>query len=142
MHLPAHAGRPVIELDSLPKRHPTIGDSLLNMFGAQAVLRLALDPVRIPSGVEQREVTVDRLSPPTPGTPSVGVREIGWGNLPLYSEEYLIHVSRTANERDITEKAAIVVMFLLIHELEDVTVHEVLPIGSGGDYSASLKWNP
>jgi len=65
----------------LPERHP-IGDALLNMFGAQLVLRLILDPVPATAGVLKRRVVVDRLSPPAPGTPSVVDREIGWRNLP------------------------------------------------------------
>jgi len=42
------------------------------------------------------------------------------------------------NENDLSEKAAIGVMALLIHELEGVTIQEVLQIGSGGDYLALL----
>lgn len=41
------SGEPqVIELATLPQRHPTVGDAMLNLFGAQTVLRLGLDPVR------------------------------------------------------------------------------------------------
>ncbi len=129
---------PVIELASLPQRHP-VGDAILNLFGAQTVVRLGLDPVRAPPRTLQRDVTVDRLSPPVPCTASVAALQIGWNGLPLFSEDYLLRVSRTANEHDITEKAAIGVMALLIHELEGVIVQEVLPIGSGGDYAICLK---
>jgi len=65
-------------------------------------------------------------------------RAIGWENLSQFSEDYLIRVSKTVNENDLTEKAAIAVMALLIHELEGVTIQEVLPIGSGGDYAIRL----
>jgi hypothetical protein len=129
---------PVIELASLPQRHP-IGDALLNQFGASVVLRLGVDPEQVPAGTLRRLVTVDRLSPPTSGKPSQEVWEISWGGLPLYSEDYLIRVSRAVNEHTITEGAAIGVMALLIHELEGVTLEVVLPIGSGGDYFGSFR---
>jgi hypothetical protein len=123
---------------SLPQRHPT-GEALLRLFGAQLVLRLGTDPVKVPVGTLRRSVTVDRLSPPAPGTPAVEEIEIGWSNLPDYSENYLLHVSRTMNEHTITEHAAIVVMALLIHELEGLTLGPVLPIGGGGDYVVKPK---
>ena len=125
---------PVLELASLPRRHPARGDALLHLFGAQAAIRLGLDPVQVPAGLLQREVTVDRRSPPAPGVASLTVRHIGWGELPQYSEDFLVRVSRIENDHALTERAAYAVMALLIHELEGATVLEVLQIGSGGDY--------
>jgi hypothetical protein len=138
MRPPPEEVTPVIELASLPQRHP-IGDALLIQFGALVVLRLGWDPVQVPAGTLRRRVTVDRLSPPAPGTRSQEVREVSWCDLPLYSENYLIRVGRSVPERSITEGAAIGVMALLIHELEGVILQEVLVIGSGGDYLASFK---
>jgi hypothetical protein len=123
-----------IELASLLQRHPRCGDALLNLFGAQVVLRLALDPVRQARGTLVRDVAVDRRSPSTGGHQVREAHQIGWHGLPQYSEDYCIRVSRTVNAERLTEDAAIGVMALLIHALEGVTIQEVLQIGSGGDY--------
>jgi hypothetical protein len=82
-------------------------------------------------------VTVDRISRSYPGTVVSDIVQIGWSGLASHTEEYLIRVSKTVNEQRITEDAAIGVMSLLIHELEEVTLQEVLAIGSGGDYAAT-----
>ena len=47
-------------------------------------------------------------------------------------------MSRLLNEEAITEYAAIGIMALLIHELENVTIRDVLPVGSGGDYAIHI----
>src|ERR1019366_1097587 len=107
---------PDIELATLPLRHPAVGEALLDLFGAQTVLRLGLDPVKLEEGAFWREVTIDHVCHPPPGREpgmaSVTVRKISWAGLPQYSEDYLIRVSRTINEHDITEQAAIGVMAL------------------------------
>jgi hypothetical protein len=123
---------PVLELATLPQRHP-IGEALLKLFGAQVVIRLSRDPVYHADAVK-REVVVERNSPAVGGQPQGEVREMGWSNLPQLSETYLAQVRITKNANDITEDAAIGVMALLVHELEQVTIREVLPLGSGGDY--------
>jgi hypothetical protein len=43
------------------------------------------------------------------------------------------------NDQGITERAAIVVVALLVHELEGVTLLEVLQVGSGGDYAGAYR---
>src|SRR3954452_8583919 len=121
MQPPSPGSPPVLELASLPQRHP-IGDALLHMFGAQAAIRLGTDPVRAPAGSPHREVAVDRPSPPAPCMPSLDALHVGWGGVPLFTEAFLIQVGRSAHERRITEDAAVVVMALLIHHLEGVIV--------------------
>jgi hypothetical protein len=128
------ADRPVLELATLPQRHPVIGDALLREFGAKAVLRLSMEPVLLPKDDRQREIALDRKSPATRGQRIEEVCQIGWRELPNLSADYCARVARTVNAERITEDAAIGVMALLIHELEGVTVTGVLPIGSGGDY--------
>jgi hypothetical protein len=128
------APAPVLELATLPQRHPRVGEALLDLFGAQAVLRMSIDPVRLPRGVLQRDITVDRKGPSTGGEQATEVLKIGWGGLDSLSEDYCVRVSRTVSAHQITEHAAIAVMALLIHELEGLSICTVLPIGSGGDY--------
>lgn len=135
------ADGPIIELATLPSRHPKIGDPLLDLFGAQLVLRLGFDSRQQPTGTRKREVTIDRIASTAGGVRQTEVREIGWEGLPKFSEDYCIRVARTSNEQDITEAAAIAVMGLLIHELEGVSIESVLPIGSGGDYLVKLHKN-
>jgi hypothetical protein len=77
---------------------------------------------------------VERKGPATGGKRVEEVWEIGGEGLADFSEDYCVRVGRTVNAQRITEDAAIGVMALLIHELEGVTIREVLPIGSGGDY--------
>ena len=120
-------------LSTLPTRHP-IGDVLLNRFGASVVLRLGIDPTRQPSGIVQRDITVERNTPATRGRRVRVARTIGWGGLPFLSEEYCRRLSRTANQNDRTEEAAIGVMALLIHDLEGLAIERVGEIGSGCDY--------
>src|SRR5581483_7928324 len=106
--------------------------ALLKLCGAQVVLRLGIDPSRQPPGTVQRDVTVDRSSQATGHEEVRGTLPIGWSGLPDFSEDYCAQVSRALNANDITEKAAIGVMALLIHEMEGVEILHVLPIGSGG----------
>lgn len=132
---------PILELATLPARHPKLGEPLLDLLGAQLVLRLHLDPIRQPDDTQKREVMVDRIASTTGSVRQSEVREIGWSGLPKFSEDYCIRVTHTINERRITEDAAIAVMGLLIHELESVSIESVLPIGSGGDYLVKLSKN-
>lgn len=132
---------PVIELATLPARHPKIGEPLLDLFGAQLVLRLSLDPKRQPAGTRKRKVMVDRIASTAGAVRQTQVCEIGWDGLPKFSEDYCIRVARTINEQRITEDAAIAVMALLINELESVNIDSVLQIGSGGDYFLKLSKN-
>ena len=45
----------------------------------------------------------------------------------------------TKPERTITEDAAIGVIALLLHDLEEFRIRRVLPIGGGGDYHLELE---
>jgi hypothetical protein len=132
---------PILELATLPARHPKLGETLLDLFGAQLVLRLRLDPIRQPDDAHKREVMVDRIASTTGSVRQSEIREIGWSGLPEFSKDYCIRVTHTINERRITEDAAIAVMGLLIHELEGVSIESVLQIGSGGDYLVKLSKN-
>jgi hypothetical protein len=125
---------PVLELSTLPQRHPNVGDALLNRCGAACVLRLGIDPVQQPAGTLKREVTIDRASPATKGRQIQEVRTIGWSELPHLSEDFCLRWSLAFNRNDITEDAAIGVMALLIHALEGMTLEKVSQIGSGCDY--------
>lgn len=135
------ADGPIIELATLPSRHPKIGDVLLDIYGPQLVVRLSLDPRTQSDGTRKREVTIDRIASNARGHRQLEVREIGWQGFSKFSEDYCIRASHTSNEQDITEAAAIIVMALLIHELEDVRLESVLQIGSGGDYFGEMSNN-
>lgn len=132
------ADGPIIELATLPARHPKIGDILLRFYGAQLVVRLRLDPQPQPAGTRQREVMVDRIASTARRVRQTEVREIGWHGVPEISEEFCRRARYTSNEQDITEAAAIALMGLLIHELEGGIIERVAPIGSGGDYFVKL----
>lgn len=135
------AAGPILELATLSARHSKLGEPLLDLFGAQLVLRLRFDPIRQPDDVQKREVLVDRIASTTGSVRQTEVRAIGWSGLPKFSEDYCIRVKYTINERRITEDAAIAIMGLLIHELEGVSIESVLQIGSGGDYLVKLSKN-
>jgi hypothetical protein len=126
---------PTIEVATIDERHGK--STLLEQLGISIILRLAVDPVRMTSGVLKRAVTVDRISPSSGDVRREETREIGWGNLPdhLNRCEEILSI---LNEQRITEDAAIGVMLLLIHELEGVVLTDVLQIGAGGDYLVSL----
>jgi hypothetical protein len=125
----------VLELGTLPHRHPAVGESLLNLRGPQAIIRLSIDPHRLPEGVARRIVTVNRRS--RDEVERTEEWTIDWAGSVRCDESYLGQVSKDFGDQVISEDAAIVVMALLIHELEGVTIREVLPIGSGGDYRAT-----
>lgn len=133
------ADGPVIDLATLPARHPKIGEPLLDLFGSQLVLRLSLDPKPQPADTRKREVMIDRIASTAGAVRQTEIREIGWDGLPKFSEDYCIRMARASNERDITEAAAIALMGLLIHELEGVSIESVLQIGSGGDFLIKLS---
>ncbi len=72
----------------------------------------------------KRTVTVNRVGAGTERIRREERREIGWTGLTdrlAQCEE----ISRTLNQHDITEHAAIGVMLLLIHELEGAVLTEV-----------------
>ena len=111
------------------------------MFGTQIILRLGVDPVRLTPGVLKRAITVDRISPGSGETRWEEIREIGWADLPDDLDQCEECRGRL-NENDITEHAAIGVMFLLIHELEGGVSTRSFRLAPGGDYLVSLPDRP
>jgi hypothetical protein len=130
---------PVIELATIDERHRR--KILLETFGAQVILRLAVAPARLPREVLKRAIRVDRTSPATGENRWEEVREIGWSGLSGVIDR-CGELSMVVNEHDITEYAAIGVMLLLIHELEGAVLTGVLQIGSGPDYVVQLSDRP
>jgi hypothetical protein len=126
---------PTIEIASIDERHRK--SVLLEQLGTAMILRLAVDPLRLASGVLKRAVTVDRISPSSGDVRREEIWEIGWANLPDHLDR-CEEIVLILNEQRITEDAAIGVMLLLIHELEGVVSPRVLPIGSSSDYTAHL----
>lgn len=127
---------PVIEVATIDERHQC--SVLLRLFGTQIILRLGVDPVRLPPGALKRSITVDRISPGSEEIRREEMRAIGWSGLTDHFDQ-CDEIARTLNPHDITEHAAIGVMFLLIHELEGAILTGVLPVGSGGDYLVALS---
>ena len=125
---------PILELSTLPQRHPLIGDVLLDRCGPACILRLGIDPVPQPARTLKRDVTIDHVGPATKGRQIQEVRTIGWSELPHLSEDFCRRWSLAFNQNDITEDAAIGVMALLIHALEGMMLERVSQIGSGCDY--------
>jgi hypothetical protein len=131
--------KPRLELATLPTRHPNVGRTFLRQCGTAAVLRLSIDPFRMPAGAKGREITIDWISRERPQSRTEEMREIGWGDLEGASYEDCIQLSMAFPKERITEDAATAVMALLINELEGVIIEEVLPQGSGADYRVTLK---
>jgi hypothetical protein len=127
---------PIIEIETIDKRHDML--VLLELFGTKMILRLGVDPVRVAPGVLKRAMVVDRISPEPGKGRWEEVREIGWANLPDQLDR-CEQVPEVINEPQITQDAAVGVMFLLIHELEGIVSPTVLQIGSGGDYLVTLS---
>jgi hypothetical protein len=86
----------VIELVSLPERHPKPGNYLLKRWGAAAVFRLSRDPTEMPKGTTTRGVMVDRLSPVTAGLRLEETRAIGWNGDTGVTEDDLVRLQVTA----------------------------------------------
>lgn len=132
---------PVIELRTLPGRHPQLGMVGLNEFGPKVILRLGIEPLAAAAGLRKRGITIDRVSRTGSGTQVREEREIGWDNLPQFSADDCRRLSVSLPEDRLTEDAAIGVMFLLIHELEGMEVLSVLQVGESGDYLVVSKDN-
>ncbi len=123
-----------IELNTLPQRHPLVGDALFQAFAPSVIVRLCLDPTPQSPGTIERRVEVDWLRRPGNVAATQGHRDIRWNGLP---QGFLLRCSQyplILNEHTLTEHAAIGVMALLVHELEGAELQSVLPIGSGSDY--------
>jgi hypothetical protein len=129
------SGAVSIALHSMAERHPVGGRPLIEQFGPALVLRLGVEPLQLPSGVNERHVTVDRASPRA--KKPLEVCAITCENS-QEMEDRVLKLRFLRNEQDITEDAAIGVMLLLAHEWEGLTLVSVLPIGSGGDYLMRL----
>lgn len=137
--VPYHSANPsmpnghVLELSSLPTRHPLIGEALLHAFGPPAIFRLSIDPTPQPAGTMAREVEIDWLK--RPGSSAAGrvQRDIGWNGLD-HLGNVCTQLPITVNAQNLTEQAAVGIIALLIHDLEGGVLQSVLPIGSGGDY--------
>jgi hypothetical protein len=130
---------PVIEVATIDARHRSPG--LLKEFGTKIILRLSVDPVRLPPGILKRVITVDRISPASTRSRREEIREIGWANLSGELDD-CEQVRERFNENTITEHAAIGIMLLLIHDLEGGVLIRILEIGHGGDYLVRLPDRP
>src|SRR5258707_464978 len=110
------ASGPVMELETLPVRHPKTGSSLLKLCGAALVLRLSSDPTPVPKETTTRAVSLDRISPSPDRARFEEVRTIGWNGETRVSRDDCQRLAVTFNASRITEDAALAVMALLIHE--------------------------
>lgn len=119
--------------------HPRV--SILRAYGTSTIVRLSLDPIAVPSGTMERTVAVNWMSRVGTGCQQTN-REIGWSCVPREITDECPRWINTINAQDITEGAAIGVMALLIHDLEQAEIVNVLQIGSGGDYLLTIKGNP
>lgn len=122
-----------LELSSLPARHPSVGEALLDSCAGPVIVRLSMEPTLQPPGTLSREVEVNWLRRDRAGAEEQVVRRIGWSNQEgrrKASEQ----LSIARNAEYLSEGAAIGVAALLIHDLEGGVLQNVLAIGSGGDY--------
>ena len=122
----------VLEIASLPQRHPTL--ALFEVTATPLILRLSIDPIRLPSGCTAREVDIEHRTGPA-STEAVNLtRTVDWSNLGNLAGDACVRYQRTLNDKTLTELAALGMMGLVAHEFERLTIVEVLQIGSGGDY--------
>ncbi len=129
----------ILELSSLPARHPAIGEGLLHGYAASVIVRLGMDPTPLPSGTSSREVKVNWLRRRGRGSAKDFLRRIGWGDIREGLVDVCEQLPLTKNANDLTEEAAIGIAALLIHDLEGGVLQGVLRIGSGGDYSVRVS---
>lgn len=130
----------VLELNSLPDRHPRV--ALLEAVATSTIVRLSLDPTALPDGTMSRAVSVDWMARPGGGPVVAVARQIGWGGVPAHVADACVLWPLTKNANDITEEAAIGVMALLLHDLERAEIRSVLQIGSGGDFVVAIDGQP
>lgn len=125
-------------LDTLPQRHPKFGRVLLNTYGTAAAVRLSLDPVRLPNGVEEREVVFAHAA--VGSTPTREHRRVvSWAALdPSYLEE----LSLAMPADTLSEFGAVAMAALAVSEFETAEIVQVLAKGSGGDYHVAVEWRP
>jgi hypothetical protein len=125
-------------LDTLPQRHPKFGRVLLNTYGSAAAVRLSLDPVRLPNGVEEREVVFAHAA--VGSTPTREHRRVvSWAALdPSYLEELSIAMPADT----LSEFGAVALASLAVSEFENAEIVQVLAKGNGGDYHVTVDWRP
>jgi hypothetical protein len=129
----------VLELSTLPARHPPMGEALLQMYAPQAMVRLCIDPTPQPAGTMSREIEVDWLRHPGKEAATHQQRAVGWTGLEHHLNTLCVQLLVTVNDRTLTEQAAVGVLALLISDLEGAVLQTVLQIGSGGDYLIRRK---
>jgi hypothetical protein len=127
----------VLELASLAERHPDL--DLPYPHAIMAVIRLSVNPSpRIPLPLEVlRRLVVVNHRPPGSRSALEFEQEIGWKGLG-FNAAVQAFIANTYNDNEITEKAAVAVAGLLVHELAGVQMKQVLPIGAGGDFAAEI----
>jgi hypothetical protein len=131
---PMPNGHTVLELASLPERHPVIGTALLHTYAPSLIVRLRDSPTRQPPDTMDREVEINHRRRGGDGSEVILSRRFGWSGLDPEVARVCEQLPRTKNRNALTEDAAIAAAALLIHDLENGTLETVLQIGSGGDY--------
>lgn len=130
-----------LELGSLPTIHPNM--AFLSCYGASAIIRLCLDPTTMPSDTMVRSVIVEWVARPGGSASQELTREISWKkDVPKSMADEAFKWAFTKSSHVITEEAAVCVMALLLHDLENVECLKVLEPGSGGDYLVVIPGVP
>lgn len=125
----------ILEISDLETHHPN-----LTFAGIAAAMLVRFEGTSSPleSGKMKKSLVIDWIPRKDSSRPQQIVREIGWGSVPDHVLEIRDKLPFTRNDHGITEDAAIGVMAILIHELENAEICRVLEIGSGGDYLVRL----
>ncbi len=123
----------ILELSSLPARHPTTGAALLESCAASVIVRLSIDPTLQPAGTMSRGLQVSWRRRLGRGAAEQILRDIGWRDQERRATA-CEQLPITRNAEDITETASIGIAALPMHDIEGGDFQTVLPIGSGGDY--------
>ncbi len=121
----------VLELSSLPRRHPQVGRALL-LSGPDTVFRLTRGAYR-PEGPACEPVSINWVRRPGSVPPENLCKIIGWAELPNL-ESVVPQLAYTWNNHALAERAALLVMAILAHELEGEVIRSVIQIGGGPDY--------
>ncbi len=118
-------------------KHSKMCESLLHNNGPSLLLRLTIDPQRRDESVSSCEIEVShiqRLSTNTEQQKKLNCDWSSWENIGIKHPQ----VCAILEPDDITAKAAIGMMALLIFKLEQFEIEKVLPRGTGADYEVGV----
>jgi hypothetical protein len=123
-------------MEPSPKRLPIMdlatahAVNLCQVFGAALICRLQA----ITKSEAEREIFVRYYSEAEPDHETMQTFVIDWNSRPGIPDQWLEEFSSQFNEKEVTERAAVAVMALLVSVLMKYRVLYILPEGVAGDW--------